>query len=81
MQLPTNQLKLGYQSFTMTFFYDFGSSEMIFYDQGREFKNELFHNLNKIFGISRLPNTPYHPTTNGVERVNSTLIQMLWALT
>ena len=48
MQLPTNQLKLEYQSFTMTFFYDFGSSEMIFYDQGREFKNELFHNLNKI---------------------------------
>lgn len=73
--------KIGVSKLYNDFFLRFGSSEMIFHDQSQEFKNELFHNLNKIFGISKLPNTPYHPTTNGVERMNSSLIQMLWALT
>ena len=60
----------------------FGSPESILHDQGRESENELFCSLNKIFGISRLHTTPYHPMTNGlVERMNSTLIQMLQTIT
>ena len=60
----------------------FGSPESILHDQGREFENELFCSLNKTFGISRLHTTPYHPMTNGlVERMNSTLIQMLQTIT
>ena len=56
----------------------FGSPERILHDLRREFENELLRNLNKTFGISRLRTTPYHPMTNGlVERISSTLIQML----
>ena len=59
----------------------FGSPERILHGQGREFENELFRNLNKTFGISRLSTTPYHPMTNGLmEQMNSTLIQMLRTL-
>ena len=36
----------------------FGSPEIILHDQGREFEIELFHYLNKTFGISRLCATP-----------------------
>ena len=61
---------------------DFGSPERILHDQGREFENELFCNLNKTFGMSRLSTTPYHPMTNGLAKwMNSTLIQMLRTLT
>ena len=60
----------------------FGSPESILHDQCLEFENELFCSLNKTFGISRLDTTPYHPMTNGlVERMNSTLIQMLQTIT
>ena len=53
----------------------FGSLEIILHDQGREFENELFHNLSKIFGIFRLCTTPYHPMPSGlVEGMSSTLI-------
>ena len=56
----------------------FGNPERILHDQGQEFENELFRNLNKTFGISRLRTTPCHPMTNGlVERMYSTLIRML----
>ena len=59
-----------------------GSPERILQDQGREFENDLFRNLNKTFGISKLPSTPYQPMTNGlVEWMNLTLIQMLRTLT
>ena len=64
------------------FILNFGSPERILHDQGPEFKNELFRNLNKTFGISKLHTTPYYPMTNGlVEQMNSTLIQMLRTLT
>ena len=74
MRLRKNRLKLQRQSFILRF----GSSEGILQDGGREFENDLFHSLNKTFGISRLCATPYHPMTNGlVEWMNSTLIQKL----
>ena len=63
------------------FFLRFGFSEKILHDQGREFENKLFHQLEKLMGIKRLRTTPYHPQGNGqTERFNKTIISMLRTL-
>ena len=52
--------------------------EKIIYDQGREFKNNLFQQLTKSCNTKRLRTTPYHPQCNGqVERMNQSIISML----
>ena len=63
------------------FILKYGFPARIHHDQGAEFENHLFHQLESICGIKHSHTTPYHPEGNGqVEQFNSTLLAMLHTL-
>jgi transposase InsO family protein len=58
--------------------YLFGYPETIQSDQGSQFEAELFQDFCKLFGITKVRSTAYHPESQGlVERQNQTLCKML----
>lgn len=57
----------------------FGFPSMVTSDRGAEFLSELFTELNKRLNIKQISTTPYHPSSNIVERQNRNLNQYLRA--
>jgi transposase InsO family protein len=59
----------------------YGFPHKILHDQGGEFENEMFSQLEKLSGTMKCRTTPYHPQTNGkCERFNRTILGMLRTL-
>lgn len=55
----------------------FGFPSMVTSDNGSEFINEIFTELNKLLEIRQITTTPYHPSSNIVERQNRSTNQYM----
>ena len=62
------------------FFMVYGFPTRIISDQGRDFESDLIKELCELAGIKKCRTSPYHPSSNPVERWNRTLLNMLRSL-
>jgi cleavage and polyadenylation specificity factor subunit 1 len=62
------------KTFISTWFSRFGTPLYLTTDRGSQFESELFHELSKSLGFTRLRTTAYHPQSNGkIERYHRTM--------
>eukprot|EP00731_Ephydatia_muelleri_P025315 Em0017g398a len=62
----------------MEVFANYGFSDIVHSDQGRNFESTVFHQTLEAFGVHKSRTTAYHPQGDGlVERFNRTLLQLL----
>ena len=58
-----------------------GSPEQVVSDNGSEFLNQIFQEVNKMLRVKHTTTTPYHPAANGlVERFNGSVVKILKTL-
>ena len=66
------------QIFVEKIVYRYGVPRKLLTDRGTNFMSNLLVDISKIFQITRIHTSPYHPQTDGlVERFNQTLLRML----
>ena len=66
------------QIFVEKIVFRYGVPRKLLTDQGTNFLSDLLNSISKIFEITRIHTSPYHPQTDGlVERFNRTLAGML----
>ena len=66
------------QIFVEKIVYRYGVPRKLLTDRGTNFLSNLMEDISKIFNITRIYTSPYHPQTDGlVERFNQTLLKML----
>jgi hypothetical protein len=59
----------------------FGCPKILISDRDSHFLNPVIREMTQLFQINHRKTTPYHPQTNGqTERVNQTLIRILWKI-
>ena len=57
-----------------------GLPRIIHSDQGHNFESAILHQTLQAFGITKSHTTAYHPQGDGmVERLNRSILQLLWA--
>ena len=75
---PTKSGRAAEEILYNKYFLDFGFPQRIFHDQGREFDNKVFKQLEELIGIKQSRTTLYHPMGNGhCNRMNKSIINML----
>ena len=78
--LPNQTAEVTVQALVHKFLSRFGCPLEIHMNQLRNFQSDLFQELCRLLGITKIRSSPYHPASNGlVERFNQTLAKMIWS--
>jgi len=76
--MPNQKAETIAQIFVEEIICRYGVPKKLLTDRGTNFLSELMESISKIFKITRIYTSPYHPQTDGlVERFNQTLEKMI----